>query len=94
MTLAPLTLTPEAAHAAMAFFGNFVQVGCCFFPLLPRVVLSFGAAAELQVSPELCKLAGAVREIPFLQMGLIFAGALGILPTRLPYAWVVIHPSV
>lgn len=68
-TLAPLTLAPGAAHVAAAFFGNFAQVGCYFFPLLPRVVPLFGAAAKLQVSPGLCKPARAVREIPFLPDG-------------------------
>lgn len=39
-----------------------------FFPLLQHILL-FGVTAKLQVSPELCKPARAVRKTPFLPLG-------------------------
>lgn len=38
--------------------------GGFFFPVLPRVTLSFGAAAEFQVSPGLCNMLGELLLLP------------------------------
>lgn len=62
-----------------------------FFPMLPRVTLSLGAAAEFRAGPELCNLPELGKKCCFFQLWWLFAGARGVPPAFLPCARVVMQ---
>lgn len=60
---------PRSSTGSRGFLWKLCSSWLLFFFFSQCFYVLFGAAAKLQVSPELCEPAGAVREIPFLPDG-------------------------